>query len=98
MTTRIEFKPEARVSAQQRKALTLVFDAILSAVSEAGPTGAPGGVIFAALSQAGCSLHTFQQMMGSLVSVGVLRREGECFFLIGNKMAALVRGLQGGAA
>jgi hypothetical protein len=97
MTTHIEFKPEAPVSAQQRRALTLVFEAIREAVEEGGPTGTPGGVIYAALSQAGCSLQTFEQMMGSLVAVGALRREGERYFLAGNKMGALVRGL-GGAA
>ena len=38
---------------EQVKALRAVLDAILAAVAEAGPMGAPGGVIYAALMAQG---------------------------------------------
>ena len=63
------------------KALRAVLDAILEAVAEAGPTGAPGGVIYAALMAQGCSLSQYQSLMDGLVSVRRLRRQGDLYFI-----------------
>jgi hypothetical protein len=67
------------MTAQQVKLLRMVADAILCTVREAGPTGAPGGVIYAALMAQGCSLHQYEQIMGGLVAAGMLTRDGDCY-------------------
>ena len=67
---------------EQVKALRAVLDAILEAVAEAGPTGAPGGVIYAALMAQGCSLSQYQSLMDGLVSVRRLRRQGDLYFIV----------------
>jgi hypothetical protein len=65
---------------EQIRALALVCSAILDAVREAGSTGAPGGVIYAGLMAAGCSLAQYEAMMGTLVRIGRLERRGEIYF------------------
>lgn len=65
---------------EQVDALRGVLDAILDAVTASGPTGAPGGVIYAALMGQGCSLSQYQSMMAGLVSLGLLRRDGDLYF------------------
>jgi hypothetical protein len=66
----------------QAAALRQVLDAILEAVAAAGPMGAPGGVIYAALMGQGCSLSQYQALMGGLVSVHRLRRDGDLYFVV----------------
>jgi len=66
----------------QVTALRAVLDAILEAVAAAGPCGAPGGVIYAALMGQGCSLSQYQTLMDGLVSVRRLRREGDLYFIV----------------
>lgn len=63
-------------------ALRAILDAILEAVAAAGTTGAPGGVIYAALMAQGCSLSQYQTLMEGLVSVRRLRREGDLYFMV----------------
>ena len=67
------------MTAAQVKALRAVADAITDTVREAGPFGAPGGVIYAALMAHGCTLHQFQQIMAGLVQAGRLTREGDLY-------------------
>lgn len=66
---------------QQAHALRQVADAIIEAVKAAGPLGAPGGPLYAALMTAGCTLHQFEQIMGALVRVGKLSKRGDCYFI-----------------
>jgi hypothetical protein len=70
------------MTAAQVKLLRMVADAILSTVREAGPLGAPGGVIYAALMAQGCTLHQFQQIMGGLVRAGMLTQDGDCYHAV----------------
>jgi hypothetical protein len=63
----------------QIKLLRMVANAITDTVRDAGPLGAPGGVIYAALSAQGCTLHQFQQIMGGLVRAGLLTLDGDCY-------------------
>lgn len=62
-------------------ALRLILDGIVDAVTACEPIGAPGGVIFAALMERGCSLEQYQQLMGALVRAGKLTREGDLYHL-----------------
>jgi hypothetical protein len=57
--------------------LEQLLDAIASSVP---PEGAPGGVLFAALMQAGFSFGDFQNCMDLLVSSGRLYKKGEVYF------------------
>lgn len=55
--------------------------AIVEAVRVAGPLGAPGGVLFAALSSKGCTFPQFERIMGGFVSSRILAKSGECYTL-----------------
>lgn len=68
------------VTVKQLKALKAVADAIIETVRGAGPFGAPGGHIYAALMAQGCTLHQYEQIMSGLVRAGKLRKSGECYF------------------
>jgi hypothetical protein len=64
----------------QARALALVVEAVVEAVKAAGPNGAPGGTLYAALMSQGCTLSQFESLMGALVRLGKVRREGELYF------------------
>lgn len=66
---------------EQVAALRAIMDAIIGAVRAAGPMGAPGGVIYAALMAQGCTLSQYQSLMGAMVRAGVLWREGDLYRL-----------------
>jgi len=66
---------------EQRRAIAAVADAIIEAVRTAGSTGAPGGVIYAALMGQGCTLSQYESFMGALVRTGKLRRSGDLYFI-----------------
>ena len=70
-----------QMTPEQARAIRAICDAIVEAVKAAGPTGAPGGVIYAALMGQGCSLETYEQFMRGLVRAGKLRKSGELYFL-----------------
>jgi len=63
------------------KTLAAILAAVEDAVAAAGPTGAPAGVLYAALaSNAGASLTQFQQIMRALVIAGRVRQDGNLYF------------------
>ncbi len=61
----------------QIKAIRMIADAIIDAVKAAGPLGAPGGIIYAALMAHGCTLDQFNTLMSVLTQAGKLRRSGD---------------------
>jgi hypothetical protein len=63
------------------RALYEVCDAIVTAVESAGPLGAPGGVIYAAMMASGCNLQTYETLMNGLVGAGKLRKSGDLYFV-----------------
>jgi hypothetical protein len=65
----------------QIQALRMIADAIVEAVRAAGTTGAPGGVIYAALMAHGCTYNQFTSLMSGMVKANLLRREGDLYFL-----------------
>lgn len=69
------------LTASQASALRVIIDAVLSAVTAAGPSGAPGGVIYSALIGHGASFNQYTSLMHGLVSAGKLTREGDCYFI-----------------
>ncbi len=64
----------------QARALQLVVKAVLDAVKEMGPQGAPAGPLYAALMSQGCTLNQFQSLMGALERAGKVRRDGDLYF------------------
>lgn len=65
---------------EQRDELCLIGDAIVDTVRKSGPTGASGGVLYAALMTHGCSLAQFEAIMSALVHIGKIRKSGQCYF------------------
>jgi len=63
-----------QVVAVQRVAL-----AVLESIEEAGPLGAPSGILYAALMGQGCTLTTYQQLMDPMVTRGFLILEQDCY-------------------
>jgi hypothetical protein len=60
-------------------AIRALADAIVTTVREAGPLGAPAGVLFAAMSAHGFTKDQYDQFMAALVGAGKLRREGDLY-------------------
>lgn len=65
----------------QVDALMLVVEAVTEAVKAAGPLGAPGGYLYAAMMTQGCTLRQFESIMDAMVSAGRLRKAGEIYHL-----------------
>ena len=68
-------------TAEQKRALIVIVSAITEAIKEAGELGAPGGVLYAALMSQGCTLNQFESIMGALVRLGRITKDGECYFI-----------------
>lgn len=66
----------------QAAALRAIVDAVVDAVRAAGPLGAPGGHLYAALMAQGCTLSQFESLMGALVRTGKVTRRGECYHVV----------------
>lgn len=58
-----------------------IATAILETVKEAGPMGAPGGVLYLALMSVGISLSLFETIMSVLVKTGKVTKRGQCYFI-----------------
>jgi len=69
------------MTTEQIEALKALADAIIESVRAAGPLGAPGGHLYAALMTYGIDLNQFNQIMSGLCRVGVLRKQGECYHI-----------------
>lgn len=64
---------------QRREILRAVVEAILEACKVAGPMGAPGGHLYAALMATGMRLEQFESIMRALVEAGKLEKRGHCY-------------------
>lgn len=71
---------------QALKALRAIAAGIVEVVASEGHTGAPSGVIYAAMSVHGCTLQQFEGIMGGLVAAGFLRRDGVIYFATGREI------------
>lgn len=70
----------APMTPKQRAALAALVSATVEAIQEAGPSGAPGGVLYAALMTQGCTLAQFESLMGALVRTGRVKQRGHLYF------------------
>jgi predicted transcriptional regulator len=63
----------------QLVAVQRVALAVLESIDEAGPLGAPSGILYAALMAQGCTLDTYRKIMDPLVRKGFLVLEHDCY-------------------
>jgi hypothetical protein len=64
------------------RALVMMCQGFLDAIKEAGrDVGVPGGLLYAAIMDK-ISLAQFEQIMGALVSLGKVRRQGDLYFFV----------------
>jgi hypothetical protein len=75
---------ESEMNESQKKALAMIVAAVVDAVKAAGPSGAPGGVLYAALMAQGCTMSQFESLMGALVRAGKLTQSGHLYFVGGS--------------
>jgi hypothetical protein len=68
------------LSNSQLAAITMLADAIVEAVKAAGPLGAPGGHLYAAL-MGKVSAQQFETFMSALVGAGKLIKRGQLYFV-----------------
>lgn len=73
---------------QALKALRAISIAIIDAVAGMGHTGAPAGIVYAALAMEGCTKLQFDNIMAGLCNAGFLRREGQVYFATGREIVA----------
>ncbi len=62
-----------------RDLVRLVANAVIETVNEQ-PNGAPAGPMYAAFMAQGMSLDMFEQITGTLVTLGKIKRRGDCFY------------------
>lgn len=67
-------------TANQIAVLRQIASAVVETVRESGPEGAPGGVLYAAMMGAGCTLQQFEELMSVLVSANLLVKRGQLYF------------------
>jgi hypothetical protein len=66
------------ITRQQAAAIALVA-AISDTIKEC-PNGAPGGILYMAMMQHGCSYQTFTDLMSLLLRLGHCHKRGDCYF------------------
>ena len=66
---------------QKTEAVKAIFDAVVESVKEAGPMGAPGGSLYAALMTYGFTLNQFEAIMDALIRIGKLEKRGQLYFI-----------------
>lgn len=63
------------------KAIKLAMDCIEDAARIAGPSGAPSGIVYAALSEHGMKLSTYQKILSAMTETGKITVEFNCIRL-----------------
>lgn len=71
-----------KLSKEALLAYVQLCNAVVDAVKEAGPQGAPAGPMYAAFMSVGMSLEQFERMMDLLVKSGRLRKSGHLYFYV----------------
>ncbi len=61
------------------KAMRMLITAVVETCQASEPFGAPGGLIYSALSTKGFTLIQYEELMAGLVRAGLLKRSGECY-------------------
>lgn len=75
-------------NAETIKAMLQVCDIIEETAREAGPLGAPSGMVYMALNSKGCSLDTYNTIIQAMTSAGRITVSGDCIHATGAAAAA----------
>lgn len=75
-------RTEQRTTNERASALALLLNALVEAVAAGGAEGVPGGTLYAALMQQGCSLQQFDSFMSILVDAGRVRKDGHVYRVV----------------
>lgn len=62
----------------QLNAIKIAVEVILDIAKDAGPMGAPSGVIYAAMMGHGMTLNSYQQILGAMQRTGKIVVEYDC--------------------
>ena len=55
---------------------------VVETIRETGPLGCPSGVLYSGLMGMGCTLAQYEALIGALVNVGRVRKEGHLLFAV----------------
>lgn len=69
------------MTSEQIKGAQRIGLAVLEAIRDAGPMGAPSGVLYATLMVQGCTLSQYQSLMAPLERRGYVQLEDHCYTL-----------------
>lgn len=69
-------------TARQIRAIQALADIIEDTAKEAGPLGAPSGVIYAALMGAGVTLDVYTALLASMVKAGRITIAFDCIHAV----------------
>lgn len=64
----------------QLAVLRSICSAIVDAVTEYGPLGTRGEILYPALLRQGCNIDQFTQLMAGLVEAGLLSKRDDCYY------------------
>lgn len=76
---------------EQIKAAQRIGLIVLEAIRDAGPMGAPSGVLYAALMGQGCTLSQYQSLMAPLERRGYVLLEDHCYTLTSTGQAFITQ-------
>jgi hypothetical protein len=65
----------SNASVQAAMAITI---AVTETIREAGPLGAPCGMIYAALMSQGCSMEQYERIERAIVNTGLVVKKSDC--------------------
>lgn len=74
--------PQTQPTDAQMQAIVGIVTTIIHTVQEAGPIGAPGGVIYAAMMAHGLSLGQYEALMRLAVRSGKIALRGQCYVAV----------------
>ncbi len=63
-----------------KKAMGAVLDLVLGVVVDAGRKGVPGGILYAALMEHGCTKTQFDAIMDILMEAGRIEQRGHVYY------------------
>lgn len=66
----------------QAEAIRAIATIVIEALESAGTVGIPAGYLYAALMQVGCTLSSFEKLMGGLVQAGRARKRGHVYYAV----------------
>ena len=67
---------------EAQRTILAIANAIVEAVRDVAPDGAPASSLYLALMEHGCSFAQFEQIMDALVEAGKLRQECYLYYAV----------------